>query len=308
MNARLICSNCVMDTTDSAITFDDKGVCDHCRTFFTKVLPNWHTDERGERELRAMVEQIKASGKGKDFDCIIGMSGGIDSSYVTYLAKEKLDLRPLVFHVDAGWNSQIAVNNIEKLVDKLGLDLYTEVIDWDADLDDEDLIEREGALELHRALNIVNQMSYALEAAHAHGIVHRDVKPENVMIHEGRTLKLTDFGIAQILDTQSFTATGQILGSPGHMAPEQVETGEVDERSDLFARVQAFRARHEEVVDEVLMRESIACGRRRSGARGFFRRVLLSLFSWISPLYSRTCDHGNICDALFRLEAVGRSR
>jgi N-acetyl sugar amidotransferase len=94
------------------------------------VLPNWHTDERGERELRAMVEQIKASGKGKDFDCIIGMSGGIDSSYLTYIATE-FGLRPLVFHVDAGWNSQEAVNNIEKLVDKLGLDLYTEVIDWE---------------------------------------------------------------------------------------------------------------------------------------------------------------------------------
>ncbi len=119
-----------MDTTDAAITFDDKGVCDHCRTFFTSVLPNWHTDDRGERELRSMVEQIKVRGKGKDFDCIIGMSGGIDSSYLTHVATE-FGLRPLVFHVDAGWNSQEAVNNIEKLVDQLGLDLYTEVIDWD---------------------------------------------------------------------------------------------------------------------------------------------------------------------------------
>ena len=75
--------------------------------------------------------KIKAYGKDKDFDCIIGMSGGIDSSYLTYIAKEKFGLRPLVFHVDAGWNSQKAVNNIEKLVDKLGLDLYTEVIDWE---------------------------------------------------------------------------------------------------------------------------------------------------------------------------------
>ena len=130
MSIKQICSNCVMDTTDSRITFDAKGVCDHCRTFFDKVKPQWHTDERGERELRAMVEQIKASGKGKDFDCIIGMSGGIDSSYLTYIATE-FGLRPLVFHVDAGWNSQEAVNNIEKLVDKLGLDLYTEVIDWE---------------------------------------------------------------------------------------------------------------------------------------------------------------------------------
>ncbi len=129
MSKYQICNRCVMDTTDSAIVFDSNGVCDHCNTFDTKVKPNWHTGERGERELRQLVQTIKASGKGKDFDCIIGMSGGIDSSYLTYIATE-FGLRPLVFHVDAGWNSQIAVNNIEKLIDKLGLDLYTEVIDW----------------------------------------------------------------------------------------------------------------------------------------------------------------------------------
>jgi N-acetyl sugar amidotransferase len=125
-----ICTQCVMDTSDSKIRFDTGGVCDHCITFRDEILPHWHTDARGERELRAMVERIKASGQGKDFDCIIGMSGGIDSSYLTYIATE-FGLRPLVFHVDAGWNSQEAVNNIEKLVDKLGLDLYTEVIDWE---------------------------------------------------------------------------------------------------------------------------------------------------------------------------------
>lgn len=125
-----ICTNCVMDESDSRITFDANGVCDHCRTFYAQVKPNWHTDERGERELRALVDRIKQAGRGKDFDCIIGMSGGIDSSYLTYVATQ-FGLRPLVFHVDAGWNSQEAVNNIEKLVDKLGLDLYTEVIDWD---------------------------------------------------------------------------------------------------------------------------------------------------------------------------------
>jgi len=120
-----------MDTSDSAITFDDKGVCDHCNTFYQHTLPNWHTDERGQKKLDTLVSKIKQSGEGKDFDCIIGMSGGIDSSYLTYIAKEQLGLRPLVFHVDAGWNSQEAVNNIEKLVDKLDLDLYTEVIDWE---------------------------------------------------------------------------------------------------------------------------------------------------------------------------------
>jgi N-acetyl sugar amidotransferase len=120
-----------MDTSDSNITFDTDGVCDHCNTFYKKVLPNWKTNEIGRQSLDKTVLKIKQEGKGKDFDCIIGMSGGIDSSYLTYLAKEELGLRPLVFHVDAGWNSQIAVNNIEMLVDKLGLDLYTEVIDWE---------------------------------------------------------------------------------------------------------------------------------------------------------------------------------
>lgn len=129
MSKHMICSNCVMDTTDSQISFDEHGVCDHCNTFYSKVKPNWHTGERGRSELRVLVEKIKASGRDRDFDCIIGMSGGIDSSYLTYIATE-FGLRPLVFHVDAGWNSQEAVNNIEKLVDKLGLDLYTEVIDW----------------------------------------------------------------------------------------------------------------------------------------------------------------------------------
>ena len=126
-----ICTNCVMDTTDSNIVFDDKGVCDHCNTYYKDIKPNWHTDERGESEIKAIVEKIKKEGKGKDFDCIMGMSGGIDSSYLLYLAVKKLGLRPLVFHVDAGWNSQEAVNNIEKMVDQLGLDLYTEVIDWE---------------------------------------------------------------------------------------------------------------------------------------------------------------------------------
>ena len=126
-----VCSNCVMDTTDSKIIFDDKGVCDHCNTFYSVILPNWHTDERGDKSLNNLVKKIKSQGKGKDFDCLMGMSGGIDSSYLLYVMKEKYGLRPLVFHVDAGWNSQIAVNNIERLVDGLGLDLYTEVINWE---------------------------------------------------------------------------------------------------------------------------------------------------------------------------------
>jgi len=126
-----VCTNCVMDTTDSNIVFDDEGVCDHCNTFYKDIKPNWHTDDKGAAAIEATVAKIKEEGKGKDFDCIMGMSGGIDSSYLLYLAVKKLGLRPLVFHVDAGWNSQEAVNNIERMVDQLGLDLYTEVIDWE---------------------------------------------------------------------------------------------------------------------------------------------------------------------------------
>ena len=126
-----ICTNCVMDTSDSQIRFDAAGRCDHCATFYRDIAPTWRTDDEGRRQLERLVTRIRKAGAGRKFDCMIGMSGGVDSSYLTYLAKEQFGLRPLVFHVDAGWNSQISVNNIEKLVDGLGLDLYTEVIDWE---------------------------------------------------------------------------------------------------------------------------------------------------------------------------------
>lgn len=119
-----------MDTTDPDITFDDNGKCDYCRNFEENILPDWHTDDRGRRELEEIANKIKIAGKGKDHDCLIGISGGVDSSYVALIAKERLGLRPLLFHVDAGWNSEISVSNIHRLIDGLGLDLYTDVIDW----------------------------------------------------------------------------------------------------------------------------------------------------------------------------------
>jgi tRNA(Ile)-lysidine synthase TilS/MesJ len=119
-----------MDTSDSNITFDDRGWCEYCINYHSHILPNWHPDERGERDLSSQIQRIKNDGRGRDFDCLIGLSGGVDSSYLTYIAKEKFGLRPLLYHVDAGWNSQEAVYNIEKLVEGLGLDLYTEVINW----------------------------------------------------------------------------------------------------------------------------------------------------------------------------------
>jgi N-acetyl sugar amidotransferase len=126
-----ICSHCIMDTSDPNIVFDASGRCDYCNNFESSIAPNWHTGDLGHHKLMQLAEKIKAEGKGRDFDCIIGLSGGLDSSYVAYVAKVMMGLRPLLFHVDAGWNTDQAVGNIEKLVDGLGLDLYTEVINWE---------------------------------------------------------------------------------------------------------------------------------------------------------------------------------
>ncbi|MEN9949699.1 MAG: hypothetical protein RLY85_451 [Bacteroidota bacterium] len=126
-----ICTKTIMDTTDPNIIFDANGISDYYHNFQETILPNWHTDERGYKELMQTAEQIRKEGKGKDFDCIMGLSGGLDSSYAAYIAKDVMGLRPLIFHVDAGWNTQQAVGNIEKLVNGLGLDLYTEVINWE---------------------------------------------------------------------------------------------------------------------------------------------------------------------------------
>ena len=130
-NIYKICTNCIMDTTDSNITFDERGWCDYCNNFHKNILPNWHPDEKGKSELMKVAAKIQKEDKGKDFDCIIGLSGGLDSSYCAYIAKETMGLRPLLFHVDAGWNTDQAVGNIEKLVNGLGLDLFTEVINWE---------------------------------------------------------------------------------------------------------------------------------------------------------------------------------
>lgn len=126
-----ICTSCIMDTSDSSITFNAEGQCEYCQNYYNNILPNWHTDEIGEREIMKSIEKIKKDGEGKDHDCLIGISGGLDSSYLVYLAKEKFGLRPLLFHVDAGWNSDISTHNIQKIVDGLCLDLYTEVVNWD---------------------------------------------------------------------------------------------------------------------------------------------------------------------------------
>lgn len=126
-----ICNNCIMDTSDSLIEFDENGMCDHCHNFYENIKPMWHPDKQGMELLKPIIEKIKREGKGKEYDCLIGLSGGLDSSYVAYYAKEKFGLRPLLLHVDAGWNTPVSINNVKCIVDGLGLDLETFVVNWE---------------------------------------------------------------------------------------------------------------------------------------------------------------------------------
>ncbi len=127
-----VCSKCIMDASDPNIFFDSSGMCQYCGNFFNLIEPVWRGSFNTNESLGVMAKTIRQGGDGKEFDCIIGLSGGLDSSYVAYVAKEKMGLRPLLFHVDAGWNTDQAVGNIEKLVDGLGLDLYTDVVNWES--------------------------------------------------------------------------------------------------------------------------------------------------------------------------------
>lgn len=124
-----MCSRCIMDITDPDITFDDHGICNHCRQY-EKEARKLALGEEGRTKLQEIANQIKERGRNEKYDCILGVSGGVDSSFVAYHAK-KLDLRPLLVHCDNGWNSEISVKNIENLVRKLNFDLYTYVIDWE---------------------------------------------------------------------------------------------------------------------------------------------------------------------------------
>ncbi|WP_165672400.1 N-acetyl sugar amidotransferase [Metapseudomonas otitidis] len=124
------CTRCVMDTTDPEITFDEQGICNHCHQFDQRACAEWFPNAEGRNRWAALVEQIKASGKGQEYDCILGLSGGVDSSYLAIKVHE-WGLRPLVMHVDAGWNSELAVANIEAIVKYCGYDLHTHVVDWE---------------------------------------------------------------------------------------------------------------------------------------------------------------------------------
>jgi N-acetyl sugar amidotransferase len=125
------CAISVMDTiADPAITFDDKGICNYYYDYKKVEKAHVFNGAEGKQKLDALVSRIKESGRGKEYDCILGLSGGADSSYLAYLAKQ-VGLRPLVMHFDYGWNLELAVQNIENIIKKLGFNLYTIVMDWE---------------------------------------------------------------------------------------------------------------------------------------------------------------------------------
>lgn len=126
-----VCTNCVMDNTDEDIVFDEHGVCMRCNEYKERILPEWNHGEGHEAELEALLADIKRKGETNQYDCILGLSGGLDSTYLLHLAVSKWGLRPFVFHVDAGWDLPVAVNNIQRVTEKLGVDLHIEKMDWD---------------------------------------------------------------------------------------------------------------------------------------------------------------------------------
>tara|TARA_B100000212_G_C27181436_1_gene450488 strand:+ start:103 stop:642 length:540 start_codon:yes stop_codon:yes gene_type:complete len=126
-----ICSKTVVDITDPNIKFDSNGISNHYWDAKNIAERYWHPNEYGKYQLSSIISEVKQSSLHKTYDCIIGLSGGIDSSYMLHKMVVDYGLRPLVFHVDGGWNSEIAVNNINNLVDALDLELFTEVINWE---------------------------------------------------------------------------------------------------------------------------------------------------------------------------------
>lgn len=125
------CNRCVMDTSDPDISFLENGNCNNCNNAIKRLQNEIYTDEKLKiNKLNAICAAIKENGKNNKYDCIIGLSGGVDSSYLAYLVVAKLGLRPLAVHLDNGWNSELAVANINNIVKILNIDLYTKVLDW----------------------------------------------------------------------------------------------------------------------------------------------------------------------------------
>ena len=129
MKGNQTCIKCVMDSSDPSITFNNKGICKYCCEYERILKRMKISKEKTQKRLDAIAEEIKSYGRGHDYDSLLGLSGGVDSSYVAYLAKQ-MEYRPLLVNVNNGWDSKLAVENVKLLVDKLGYDLYTYTINW----------------------------------------------------------------------------------------------------------------------------------------------------------------------------------
>ena len=131
MTGRRICSRCVMDSSNPQIVFDEKGVCNCCTDAVARMSLEWFPDEVGRKRLEALADRLRTAGKGRPYDAMIGLSGGVDSAYLAHFLRTEYDLRLLAVHVDGGWNTEAAVYNIEVMVRALQIDLHTYVVEWE---------------------------------------------------------------------------------------------------------------------------------------------------------------------------------
>lgn len=126
-----VCKHCVMNTTDTNLVLDENGVCDRCHDYEEIVLPWWNHGKGHEEELKKLIADIKKSGEGKEYDCLLGLSGGLDSSYMLHMCIKEWGLRPFAFHIDCGWDLPVTVENLKKMETKLGIKIHNEVRDWE---------------------------------------------------------------------------------------------------------------------------------------------------------------------------------
>lgn len=187
------CTRCILDThDDSEITFDKDGVCSYCRKYEEQELRYVKSGQAGEEEIKKVVEKIKTYGKGRRYDCIIGISGGVDSTYLALKAKE-FGLRPLMVHFDNGWNSELAVNNIENIINKLGFDLHTFVVDWEEFRDLQLAFLKASVVDIelitdHAIITKLNQLALEFKIQHilsGSNVVTESVLPKS-WIHDKR--------------------------------------------------------------------------------------------------------------------------
>ncbi len=126
---KMLCKRCVMDTSIPGVRLDKNGICNFCY-MHDSLEKRFPVGKEGEKILQKIADEIRKDGRGKKYDCVVGVSGGRDTSYCLYYVKEVMNLRPLAVHFDNGWDSEIAKSNLAKLCDKLGVDLHTIIMDW----------------------------------------------------------------------------------------------------------------------------------------------------------------------------------